>query len=278
MARTLTEAERTKRNAAIFRTEFMHLSMAAVPIILVRTREPFRANDALKEFAFGEEDMEFRAWSCMHGWATYDRTKPNETPTIVPNSTAPLDALLMINGVGEQEGFGNGVFVMMYPHLSNLNKSGPMIHCIKEYARLFSENSKRLVLITTPEYELPRELSDDVVILDFITPSFAELDEAMDGCVEVLPEQKQPSFERDDRDRLVSICMGMTQHEFENAFSRAMVELRAQLPSVEVDAVADILAKCKMEVIKKTDVLELMETGDMSEIGGLEVLKEFFTR
>ena len=102
MTRQLTEQQRTVENAAVFRTAFMNLHMAAVPVVMIRTREPFRAIDTLREFAFSEEDMAFKSWSVLHGWATYDRTNPERAPQ-VDGTQDPLRALQMINGLGQPQ-------------------------------------------------------------------------------------------------------------------------------------------------------------------------------
>ncbi len=282
MARQLTEQQRTIKNADQFRSAFVNLHMAAVPVVMVRTREPFRAIDSLRELAFSEDDMQFKSWSVVHGWATYDRANPERAPQ-VDGITDPLAALKMVNGIGQQDrpgqtdnsAWSNGIYVMMYPHLMNLNKNPSLIHLIKEYARIFAENRKRLVLVTTLSHELPPELEDDVVVLDFDPPSYAELAMAYDRTMEGLPEEKRLSLPDSDRNRILSTGAGMTMSEFENALARSLVENRNNLPAVGIEELQTVMAMCKTEVVKKTDVLELIPPEDMANIGGLDNLKDW---
>ena len=84
MTQQLTEQQRSVENTAVFREAFMNLHMAAVPITMIRTREPFRANDALREFAFAE-GMAFKSWSVLHGWATFNKDHPERPPEPAPD-------------------------------------------------------------------------------------------------------------------------------------------------------------------------------------------------
>lgn len=286
MAHQLTEQQRQVKNADEFRNAFMNLHMSAVPIIMVRTREPFRVNDTLKEFAFGEDGLAYKCWSVIHGWSEFDKANPDRPPQ--PDGTCdPLQALKNINGVGasgrNNTGWPDGVYAMMYPHMVNLSKNPGLIHLIKEYAKLFAENRKRLVLIVPPTYELPAELEDDVTIMDFEVPSYAELYASFDKVLRNLPSEKMPNTTKPNKphyvnkNNLLSIGAGMTQAEFENALARAIVEHRDKLPDVEHEDLADILSQCKTEVVKKTDVLEIVEAEDMDNIGGLDNLKAWLT-
>ena len=277
----LTQQQRTIENVDTFRNTFMNLHMAAVPIMVCRTREPMRLQDCLREFAFAEDGMAFRAWNIVHGWMTYDRSNPERVPS-VDGTLEPVAALRMIGegarprGSGnDRSAWGNGIYTMMYPHMVNLNKNPSMIQSIKEFAVSFSENHKRLVLIVPPDYELPIELEDDVAMIDFDVPSYAELAEQIDQVLGGIPQEKVPSFSDEDRDRIVSIGIGMTMTEFDNALSRALVEGRTELPDLSIDSVADVLSACKVETIKKTDVLELAPAEDASNLGGLENLKDW---
>ncbi len=278
----LTEALRTVENVETFRTKFMNLHMAAVPIMICRTREPMRLQDCLREFAFAEDDMAFRAWNVVHGWMTFDKTNPERVP-VTDGIVNPFDALRMITeparpsagGRPERSEWGNGIYTMMYPHMVNMNKNPAMIQCIKEYAVAFAESHKRLVIIVPQDYEIPIELEDDVSLVEFDVPSYAELAGQIDEVLGSIPSEKAPTFSHDDRDRIVSIGIGMTMTEFNNALSRSLVEGRTKLPNIGIDDVLEVLAGCKVETIKKTDVLELMEAESLSNLGGLDNLKNW---
>jgi SpoVK/Ycf46/Vps4 family AAA+-type ATPase len=266
MSRNMTAAQSNLRNAESFRRQLGVLHQAAIGVVLCRTREPFRAIDTMREFAFAER-LDFRMWTITRGWASYDRTNPEADPT-TDGMMEPLSALQKIGNDSEP----NGIYAMMYPH-KPLSANIAMLQLVKEYCRLFSETRKRLILITPHGFTLPQELEDDVVILDFDTPAYAEMRQSYDNLMQGVSDAKRPRFNEEQVDRILAAGAGMTAHEFENAVSRALVTLRGKLPNVAIDEFADIVMGVKVEVVKRSEVLEVMEADSIANIGGLENLK-----
>lgn len=267
---TLTQAQQSVENAAEFRGKFATLHQAAVGVTLCRTREPYRAVQSLQEFAFAQ-DLDFKVWTITQGWQSYDRHNPDQEPQ-ADGIKEPNQAVMAIQGQGGAQGFDNGVFCMMYPH-HFLPKSPAMMQAVKEYARVFAENKKRLVLITPLGFSLPTELEDDVVILDFDPPSYRELSEIYDNIMDAIPQNRRPRLSQEGKDRIVSGMAGMTAQEAENALSRALVNNRPKLPNVQVDDLASEVLAVKTEVVRRSEVLELMDADNMENVGGLENLK-----
>lgn len=262
--------------SAVYRQNFMTLHQAGVGVSLCRSREPFRAIETLRDFAFAEQ-LDFKVWTVTNGCATHDRNNPESEPTC-DNMAEPFAALKAINGGAGQTGFANGVYVMMYPH-HFLPKHPGMMQVIKEYARYFAECKKRLVLLTPLGFTLPQELEDDVVLLDFDTPSYSEVGAIYTRLVSsIRDESRRPRFTPEDQQRLTAHGAGMTSHEYENALARALVTNRVKLPNIPVDDFADVILKVKTEVVKRSNVLEMMETQNMGEIGGLDNLKEWIRK
>lgn len=90
------------------------------------------------------------------------------------------------------------------------------------------------------------------------------------------PTNKQPQHSDHDKARFYTAGLGMTAAEFESATSRAFVEHMASLPNnVPADTIAELITRIKTELIKRSEVLELMPTGTMADIGGLDALKDW---
>jgi SpoVK/Ycf46/Vps4 family AAA+-type ATPase len=265
-------------HAEEFRRKLGILHHAAVGVILVRTREPFRAIESIRDFTFADpENLEFKVWNIVYGWATYDRETPDEKPT-TDNTFDPLAALKNINGLGEtnsDNAFPCGVYCMMYPHMVNLAKNPALISAVKEYSKVFPEINKTLVLITTGAFELPSELQDDVVILEFDVPSYRELGLTYDRLVGDVSEHNRPTFSDEDKDKIVASMAGMTAHEAEGSLARALVSLQKDLPNISSKDVSSLVMDVKTEMVKRSHVLSVVETEDMSQVGGLENLKEW---
>ena len=283
MTTQLDAAQRQVRNADEFRRDFGILHQAAVGVIMVRTREPFRAIETLRGFAFGEEGLEFRCWSIVHGWAVYNREQPMAEP-VIDNTVDLLAAMKLVGGLGEGGNRDTGwqgqasVNCVMYPHLLNLSKNPALIHLFKEYSKLFAENRRRLVLVVPVGYELPPELEDDVVIMDFDTPSYAELRECYDRLLTDMVEDRKPSYHDTEVDRVLSAGAGMVMTDFEIAMARALVTHRAALPNVPIDDIVSVVMQVKTEMVKRSAVLELMDAEDMSNVGGLDNLKDWLRK
>jgi len=88
---------------------------------------------------------------------------------------------------------------------------------------------------------------------------------------------KRPKFTPEEKRKVMAAAAGMSQHEFETGFSRAVVTHRKKLPNVDAQLIIDEVMKAKIEVVKRSEVLEVMSGVDMSTVGGLENLKEWLT-
>jgi ATP-dependent 26S proteasome regulatory subunit len=276
---TLTEAQATVRSADEFRRELRILDAAACGVVLVRTSEPFRAAEAVKAFAYSMQGREYAHWSLTYGWEKYSKTDPAKPPA-TDNIKNPVEAMSMIGGLGGDTPFKNGFYTFMYPQFwlkDNVGQRIPLIYTLKEYARTFAESKRRLILITPVGVALPPEVADDVVVLDFEMPSFAELTTVLDTFIESLGS-KQPRMTNSDKARIVASGMGMSQAEFESAVARSVVTHKTKLPNLPVDDIVEIVMAVKTEVVKRSEVLEVMPSQPMSDIGGLDNLKEWVAK
>lgn len=274
----LTAAQKAIRNAETFRDNLAILDRAAVGVILCRTREPYRALDAIKDYAFGE-DVECRLWTTLSGWAKYKKADPTAAPE-VDNLKEINQALMAIGDIsGSTSGFPNGFYVMMYPHFwLKPGAANPVtIQVIKEYCRLFTQCEKRLILLAPHGYSLPQELEEDVLILDFDAPTYSELSDIYDVVMEGYGEKK-PKFGKEEKHRILAASAGMSQQEFETSLSRAVVTYRKELPNVDADLIVAEIMKSKIEVVKRSEVLEVMEADNMRNVGGLEELKSWLEK
>lgn len=264
----MNKEQREVVNADRFRKHFGNIHLAAIAVTMIRTREPYRAIETLLQFAF-TEGMGFQSWNILRGWDKFDRNDPSKAPT----SDGSKDVNMALAKLGGTD-MGDGLYAMLYPH-PFLKTSIPFVAMVKEYAKTFAEGKKRLALIVPPGVTLPPELEDDITIVDFDTPSHRELADSLGRVLMAVPAQKQPNLSEEDRDRLLAASAGLTAHEAEAAFSRAIVENRAKLPRVTADELASVVLAVKVEAVRKTDILEVMPAENMSNVGGLANLKDW---
>lgn len=273
-----TSEQQSVANADAYREQFGILSNAAIGVIVTRTREPYRVVQTLKTWALAEKPkFSFFDWTVIAGWRIHNMNDPDAEPTN-DNMLDPFNAMKAITDSNNHTiaGHEQAVYAMMYVHKHLAQGHPGMIQLLKDYVRLFSETKKRLVLVMPMSFQLPMELEDDVVILDFDTPSMSELEQTYDNLLgAITDESKRPEFDDDTRTRIISLGGGMTQMEFENALARALVTHREHLgkSSFDADEFAKVVASVKTEVVKRSEVLELMAAESMANVGGLDLLK-----
>ena len=266
MSNQMSRSQQAVRNSEAFRAKLAVLSQAGIGVILCRTREPFRAIETLRDTAFAD-DLQFKAWSISAGWQTFNKARPDEKP----KTDGVIDPVAALKSLGSDDWL-DGYYAMMYLH-KPMAQSLVLVQVIKEYTRLFTQNAKRLVLLVPPGYTLPPELEDDVVILDFDVPSYAERQDIFNGLLESLSADKRLHYTEAEVDRILAAGAGMTSHEFENAASRAIIENKLRLPSIPIGDFTDVVMTTKTEVVKRSEVLEVMPTVGIENVGGLENLK-----
>jgi AAA+ superfamily predicted ATPase len=268
-----------------YKKELRNLSESGCGVMFTRTREPYRSMEAIKEMAF-VENIPFGQWDAVNGWRIF---RPADAPGAKPHNqktTDPLAAmkwLMNVDGGWEPEGWqAPGYFVMHAIH-PWLEKAPAMVELLRQYVRVFPTMSKRMrMVIVVPEHvSLPDELQHDIPTVDFDLPSIEEMGSLLSYIVESsVPEgQAVPElYTKGERETIAAAAGGLTQMEAELAFSRAIVENKA--PGDPVDEIPfakfnGVVLAAKTEVVKQSEVLELMEPVDMSEVGGLDQLKEW---
>lgn len=262
--------------------QIMTLSASGCGVVFTRTREPFRAMDALKEFAFSKS-LPFNVWNFVDGWKTRLPTDDSDKEPAQNKNNDVFSALKWIADVDNngKKAHDKGVFVMHAIH-PWLDKHPGLIECLRHYVRDFTElSSVRLVIVVPEGVNLPDELTHDIPTVDFDLPSLEEIGEILDYVIESgTPEDQEvpEMFTAHERETIIASAGGLTQMEAELAFAKAIVDNRTEdteWHEISFDAFNRSVLDSKTEVVKQSEVLELMEPVDMDDVGGLDQLKEW---
>lgn len=135
----------------------------------------------------------------------------------------------------------------------------------------FSKN----VVILAPTLVLPNDLQKDITVVDFDLPTLDELKSLLDEMLD-MNEGSGILIDLDEKGKelLCKAAQGLTLQEAENAFARAMVT-KGQLTVKELD----IILEEKCQVIKKTGILEFINTNvNIDDVGGLENMKKWLSK
>lgn len=260
-------------------------SSAGVGVMLTRTREPFRCIESLREYAFSKE-LPFLVWNVRDGWLKQTHTDNPDSPSKPDGQVDPYKALkriLDVDGGGSQK-MDKGICVMHAVH-HWIGKHPGILECLRHYVRDLSAFSSLRLIMVVPESEtVPEELQHDIPVVDYLLPDKEEVSKIYDYVIESsTPEgQEVPEmYSKKQKDKIISSASGMTQMEVEVAVSKAIVENKPTKDSgkawhdIDFESFNSTVLKAKTEIVKQSEVLELLEPLPMSEVGGLENYKEW---
>ena len=266
-------------NSNRYQQDFGVLSASGVGVVATRTREPFRAIEALRDWAFAK-DIPFGVWNVRDGWT---KQNPTDDPEMIPKKDSMIDPygamqlILDVAGSGANR-WESGVYVMHATH-HWLAKHPGLIECLRHYVRDLPEiRNLRLVLVFPEGVNLPDDLKHDIPVIDFDLPDADERVEILDYVIESsVPEgEDAPTpFTKRQRETLVASAGGMTQVEAETAFSKGIILQKPAWPKPKFSEYNRVILDAKTEIVKNSEVLEMMTAVPMDEVGGLETYKEW---
>ena len=249
------------------------LTGAGIGVILVQTREPHRTQDVLRKIAQAKQ-RPFKVWDTVHGWRQF-KDDPKKDPDVTPAPDA-YKALLHITD--DSHNWDDAFCVMHYTHWA-MPKVPGLIQCLKHYVRFFADKQTRLVLLVPEGFSPPPELQNDLTVMDFPLPSNEEIEESLENIIESgLPEGQSSStiFTKEEVTALVSNAAGMTELEAENSFGRAIIANKDKWPSdITFEDFNKVLLECKTDVVKRSELLELIGTVSFDEVEGMDLFKSY---
>jgi len=251
-----------------FAEEVETLIRARYPILYIQSSEEARLQATIQEIAQRRQKQLFE-WSCSSGLlpagTSIQASKAKNSPT-----REPLPALDFIVEHAEPAIF---LFKDLHPFLGRANHT--IIRRLKEIA-LHLKNSFKTVIIISPIVEIPPELEKEITVLNFPLPNREDLNELLARILEDVKRYKQVRIELDDvgRERLLQAALGLTLSEAENVFAKIIVKSQR----LTGDDVNEVFTE-KQQIVRKNGLLEYITVEDqMSDIGGLAVLKEWLQR
>lgn len=135
------------------------------------------------------------------------------------------------------------------------------------------KSSRKAVVFLSPQLAIPGDMEKEISVLDFPLPAMEEIEATLNELTEGLsPESIRLTPE--EKHSLVRSALGLTLQEAENAFCRAIVQIKG----LDASAIG-IIHEEKNQVVKKTGVLEFVRSDlGIDDIGGLENLKNWLKR
>jgi len=224
-------------------SKFNQYLKAGYPAIWIETHEEFRAIATLSLESSGYATF---SWDMVSGLKDHATGQVTSCPT-------PVKVLQTISTMKE----GTVIFLKdFHKFLGNIE----VLRSVKNLIPVLKASDKHIVFIS-PVVQIPVELEKDVTVLPFALPTVEELMKVAEKMV------KDNDMKIEINKQIVSVGKGLTLQEAENAMARSLVETK--------NFTRGILEDEKLQVIKKSGMMELYEAIPVDQLGGLDSLKQY---
>lgn len=254
-----------------------NLFRAKFPFVYIATWEEIRIIEMISEIAADTKKIkaqrEVFAWSITDGLKKI--TEAGQEKVNINNPDNPIEALNFISNYNK-----SAILILkdVHPFLgsSGRNCDYAFIRKVRDTAAsIKNDDCSKNIVIVAPTLVLPIELQKDITVVDFDLPTLDELKKLLNEMIDANQGSKiKITLNENEKEVLCKAAQGLTLQEAENAFARAMVS-KERLTIKELD----IIMEEKCQVIKKTGILEYINTDiNIDDVGGLENMKRWLTK
>lgn len=251
-----------------FMQDFSNLVNAGFPYIYIPSYEEERVTDTIRAAL---EDSEFiKNKRSLYIWTQTEGLVCNDSK--VGDTANPLNAIEHIFRATEDAIYLLKDFHIYFGGERNAHPDYAVIRKLRDAIPVLKSSRKTVVFVSS-KLVIPCDMEKEISILDFSLPNEDELRALIEDLTAGLsPDAVHLSAE--EKTLLARSALGLTMQEAENAFCRAIVNLKG----LNKEALS-IIHEEKNQVVKKTGVLEFVKTDlDIDDIGGLENLKKWLIR
>ncbi len=251
-----------------FMHDFSNLVNAGFPYIYIPSYEEERITNTIKSIIADRDliksDRKLFIWTQTDGLVC-DGAKTRDTS----------DPMSAIENVAKSKDDAIYIFKDFHVYFGAERTSRPdyaVIRKLRDIIPLLKSSRKTIVFIAS-KLVIPCDMEKEISILDFDLPTAEEIKVLLEDLISTLnPENVHLS--NDEKILLSRSALGLTMQEAENAFCRAIVNLKG----LDASAIS-IIHEEKNQVVKKTGVLEFVKSDlNIDDIGGLENLKKWLIR
>jgi len=271
--------------------EIHKLADAGGSLIQIRTRETVRVATTLrKNFLVQGADIPYTEWDAVNGFRRFTSenmlqhlTQGSEPKDFITAIEYPLAQLRDTKSVIHTRSDVIHFFAYLNPH-PFLQENPYCAELLQQYAAALP-TSNVCILLITPDVPLRALPTGTILVADLKTPNADELEEVLRRIVNdaiTAPAEGDASFPDgdeltdDDYRRISYLGLGLTLYEFETFAAIALLDgSLAGERVVTPETLSAGVAKGKTEVVKQSDILELISSQDMGDVGGMARLKDW---
>lgn len=255
-------------NTTKFMQDFANLVNAGFPYIYIPSYEEERITNTIKNILSNKEliknDRKLYVWTQTDGLVN-DEAKVRDTAN-------PINAVESVAKSNEDAIYIFKDFHIYFGGDRNARPDYAVIRKLRDIIPNLKSSRKTIVFISS-KLVIPCDMEKEISILDFSLPTETEIKSLLNELISGLNPENVKLTE-DEKILLSRSALGLTMQEAENAFCRAIVNLKG----LDINALS-IIHEEKNQVVKKTGVLEFVKSDlDINDIGGLENLKKWLIR
>ena len=250
--------------------QMSRLFRARFPYIYITTWEEERAINLIKKMAASEKLIkvirDVYIWTQTKGFVLNGQ--------VIEGTTTADKALDFIKNCNK-----NAIFIMCDFHVYFGVKGRQVDYNVVRKIRdnipeLKTSKFRKNVVFMAPELLIPETMQKEVSIIDFPLPTLTEIKAKLEKMIMQNNQIDTTKLNDEIKEKLCKAALGLTLQEAENAFALAMVNDG----KIDEGDLGIILSE-KMQVIKKTGILEFINTDiKVTDIGGLENLKSWLNK
>jgi ATP-dependent 26S proteasome regulatory subunit len=235
---------------------------AHYPIVFLQSFEWFRMRDVIKS-NFKDQKYAISEWNVAEGLKREQPVAGTEDPVEVIREIFRL-------ATDAEESEKKEIFVLtdFYEYLTQ-----PEVRTrLRMLAYELKYTNKHIILLGSIS-TIPTELEKEITILEVPLPDKIEIQTALEILLKEINEGSNQTIEIETeiKEKVITAAQGLTIHEADLAFSRAIIECKG----FNEDAVK-LVVKEKEQIIRKNKVLEYFHTSQtFQDIGGLGNLKKW---
>jgi hypothetical protein len=229
------------------------LIRARTPILLIRSLEEERVESLLQQAATRLGGRTLLRWDFVSGLGG----APNREGEAARNPLAALEALA---GLPPEQGA-----ILLLKDFHRYADDAGVCRRLRNLATALRRVPQTLV-ISAPDWQLPRELEDSVTLLELPLPEANEIGALLGSIAAASGRPLEPAV----LESLTAACHGLSEQRVRQLAARAL----ARRGELGLDDLAEVLEE-KRQAIARSELLEYCPTeATPADIGGLEALEQ----
>lgn len=280
----MIDSAQKQRSKDALVSSLQRFSDAGGSLIQIRTREPLRAGMLLREH-FATSGNPYAEWSASTGFRRFttenylNNALEGKQEDFVTALGLPVAELR--SSTSEVRAKSDVVHYFAYldpaPHLTN---NPYALDLVLQYASILP-TSNVAILFITPDAPLEMLPSGTCLVTELPTPTVEELDEVLRKMLDTATSDTKTftgghNLDDDDIRRASVLGLGLALAEFETHVALSIIAAsEAEEDTLSIDYFLEGIAKGKTEVVRQSEILELVPAEDIANVGGMQRLKDW---